>query len=64
MAQVKVNLSDDAFDQLFRVAAEERRPIDMQAEWLLMQALGWRGGGDDNGGRRVRQLRQVNSGAA
>ena len=40
MAQIRVKLSDDTFERLFRVAAEQRRPIDLQAEWLLMQSLG------------------------
>ena len=40
MALLKVRVNDETYDRLFEIAATERRPIDLQAEWLLMKSLG------------------------
>lgn len=37
---MQVSLEDDAAEALLRVAAAERRPVRLQAEALLREALG------------------------
>jgi len=38
--KLQVSLEDDAAEALLRVAAAERRPVRLQAEALLREALG------------------------
>ena len=39
MAQVKVDLTNQAYERLVEAALTERRPVDWQAEVLIMRAL-------------------------
>ena len=48
MTLLKFRVSDETFTRLVEVAATERRPLDMQAEWLLMRSLGVSGGGESD----------------
>lgn len=48
MTLLKLRVNDETFDRLLETAASERRPVDLQAEWLLMQSLGLVGGGADD----------------
>jgi hypothetical protein len=38
--KLRLDLDGETFDRLMEVAAQERRPLDWQAEVLLRQALG------------------------
>ena len=39
MARLRLDISEDRYDQLMEIAVQERRPVDWQAEVLLMQAI-------------------------
>lgn len=40
MARLRLELDGATFDRLIADAAGSRRPVPLQAEWLLMQSLG------------------------
>ena len=40
MARIKLDLNAETFGRLVETAVTERRPVDMQAEVVLMRALG------------------------
>jgi hypothetical protein len=44
MTRVKLELDTETFGRLVESAVAERRPVDMQAEVVLMRALGLRDG--------------------
>jgi hypothetical protein len=40
MPVIKIELDTDSFNRLAKLAVEERRPVPMHAEVLLLQAIG------------------------
>ena len=45
MARIRLEIDETAYERLIKAAAEERRPPDWHAEYLLLRALGVEPGG-------------------
>jgi hypothetical protein len=39
MARLRLDIPEDRYERLMEIAVQERRPVDWQAEVLLMQAI-------------------------